>query len=447
MLARASALSDYYSVEGHGGYHLIVAIRQRPTLVGSHPLRTLRFSSPSPSIMNGHSGLLDSYTERLEGFRRSDAERDALYDEKCEDFNNEVESRRSWQSKFRTSEQALNQQKQASASSNFALAVLDGDGAIFQDFLYSQGKDGGAEAAHIVYAALRDQLQELYQDSNVSDWSIVVYVILNLQGLGNKLASENIISNPNELATFGRAFGAAQPHFNFIDVGAGKERADHKVRETLRLYLPNAQCRHVFFGPCHDKGYLPALEPYRGAYASKITLVETLGLQRISIPQAFRDKNLPSRYLATASSFQAPGGGGRLPSNARTPSMDPATTAISPPLTSTSPAPSASSQAPSASSWATIGKGTTGKSFDVSSRPAPKKRYLLLNAYDERLDPDLPKADGRAWERFTDLTQTKGRNFCNSHHLGDKCESGEYCEYLHGPKLTNGELLVLKNKA
>lgn len=127
--------------------------------------------------------------------------------------------------------------------------------------------------------------------------------------------------------------------------------------------------------------------------------------------------------------------------------MDPATTAISPPLTSTSPAPSASSQAPSASSWATIGKGTTGKSFDVSSRPAPKKRYLLLNAYDERLDPDLPKADGRAWERFTDLTQTKGRNFCNSHHLGDKCESGEYCEYLHGPKLTNGELLVLKNKA
>ena len=81
--------------------------------------------------MNGHSGTLDSYTERLEGFRRSDAERDALvaeliknyaalqlkYDEKCEDYNNEVESRRSWQSKFRTSEQALNQQKQVSVSS------------------------------------------------------------------------------------------------------------------------------------------------------------------------------------------------------------------------------------------------------------------------------------------------------------------------------------------
>ncbi|KAI7285903.1 hypothetical protein KC345_g1484 [Hortaea werneckii] len=295
-----------------------------------HPLPPLRgLSSPSRHRYERPQWDVRSYTERLEGFRKSDAERDALvaeliknhaalqlkYDEKCEDYNNEVESRRSWQSKFRSSEQALNQQKQVSGASNFALAVLDGDGAIFQDFLYSQGKDGGAEAAHI---------QRLRR-------SIVVYVILNLQGLGMKLASENIISNPNELAAFGRAFGAAQPHFNFIDVGAGKERADHK--------------------------------------------------------------------------------------------------------------------AASASSWATIGKGTTDKSFDVSSRPAPKKRYLLLNAYDERLDPDLLKADGRSWERFTDLTHTKGRNFCNNHHLGDKCESGEYCEYLHGPKLTNGELLVLKNKA
>ena len=58
------------------------------------------------------------------------------------------------------------------------------------------------------------------------------------------------------LAEFGRGFGAARPLFNFIDVGRGKERADHKIRESLRLYLPNAQCRHVFFGPCHDNGYL-----------------------------------------------------------------------------------------------------------------------------------------------------------------------------------------------
>ena len=77
--------------------------------------------------------------------------------------------------------------------------------------------------------------------------------------------------------------------FCFIDAGAGKERADHKIRETLRLYLPMAQCKHVFFGPSHDNGYIVVLERYRREYASKLTLVETrpaepgfleLGLQR-----------------------------------------------------------------------------------------------------------------------------------------------------------------------
>ena len=96
----------------------------------------------------------------------------------------------------------------------------------------------------------------MYPDSNSADWSLVVHIILNMQGLGNKLQSCGIINNQNELAAFGRAFGLAQPLFSFIDVGSGKEHADHKVRETLRLFLPNNQCKHVWFGPMHDNGYL-----------------------------------------------------------------------------------------------------------------------------------------------------------------------------------------------
>jgi len=94
--------------------------------------------------MNGHASSPMDYTSRLEDFRRSDSERDALvaellqnfqalelkYAEKCDDYNNEVESRRMWQSKAKTSEVALIEQKQASGSNNFALAVIDGDGAV-----------------------------------------------------------------------------------------------------------------------------------------------------------------------------------------------------------------------------------------------------------------------------------------------------------------------------
>jgi len=94
--------------------------------------------------MNGHASSPMDYTSRLEGFRRSDSERDAFvaellrnfqalelkYTEKCDDYNNEVESRRMWQSKAKISEVALIEQKQASGSNNFALAVIDGDGAV-----------------------------------------------------------------------------------------------------------------------------------------------------------------------------------------------------------------------------------------------------------------------------------------------------------------------------
>ncbi len=105
--------------------------------------------------MNGHASSAMDYTSRLEDFRRSDSERDALvaellqnfqalelkYTEKCDDYNNEVESRRMWQSKAKTSEVALIEQKQASGSNNFALAVIDGDGAVVSFATYWTSRD------------------------------------------------------------------------------------------------------------------------------------------------------------------------------------------------------------------------------------------------------------------------------------------------------------------
>lgn len=79
--------------------------------------------------MNGHTNQA-SYGERLEAFRKSDTERDALvaevirkyeelqlkFAEKCDDYNNEVESRRMWQNKASSHERALAEHKQASVS-------------------------------------------------------------------------------------------------------------------------------------------------------------------------------------------------------------------------------------------------------------------------------------------------------------------------------------------
>lgn len=78
-------------------------------------------------MLNGHSSST-SHEDQLQQFKKNDEARDTLirdiirnyeelqlkHREKCDDYSNEVESRRMWQGKAKDHEQALNQQKQAS---------------------------------------------------------------------------------------------------------------------------------------------------------------------------------------------------------------------------------------------------------------------------------------------------------------------------------------------
>ena len=87
------------------------------------------------------------------------------------------------------------------------------------------------------------------------------------------------------------------------------------------------------------------------------------------------------------------------------------------------------------------------ESFKQSDKEREALRpFLLLNAYDDRLDTDLPRMDPKAESRFAEQVKT-GRKYCNSFHLTGKCEAAEFCDYVHGQKLSPGELLVLKHKA
>ena len=128
-------------------------------------------------MLNGHSKPT-IYAEKLELFKQNDSARDVFiqdlirdyeelklkYDEIRNDYDNEVESRRMWQSKASLNERALAEQRQASVSvhvaivrpllrvatlvapgpsrhristayiqqgsNSFVLALIDGDGAI-----------------------------------------------------------------------------------------------------------------------------------------------------------------------------------------------------------------------------------------------------------------------------------------------------------------------------
>ncbi|KAL0764043.1 hypothetical protein CaCOL14_013370 [Colletotrichum acutatum] len=74
--------------------------------------------------------------------------------------------------------------------------------------------------------------------------------------VGNGSATESH-DHERTFIEFGRGFGRvwrAQPLFSFIDVGTGKESADHKIREMLCIMVRIGQCKLVFSGPCHDNG-------------------------------------------------------------------------------------------------------------------------------------------------------------------------------------------------
>jgi hypothetical protein len=56
------------------------------------------------------------------------------------------------------------------------------------------------------------------------------------------------VCTSEELSAFFKGFVQAHPLFDVIDVGVGKEKADHKLREHLDLFLRNPQTTKIFFG-------------------------------------------------------------------------------------------------------------------------------------------------------------------------------------------------------
>lgn len=187
--------------------------------------------------------------------------------------------------------------------------------------------------------------------------------------------------------------------------------------------------------------------------AARITLLETrpaeagfvaLGLKRIRIPQVFRSENLPSKTTPvfaptpTATPIRTP--------SASQASGTPLGSNLSKPA---SPAPSSdsTSSAAQSSTWAAVGKnGSTNKTINIASAQKPKPRCILVNAYGERVDEELPRSDPGAEARYGKRVETKGK-CCNNFYLTGTCLAGKYCDYVHSEKLTPGELLVLKHKA
>ncbi|KAL5419088.1 hypothetical protein PMIN03_000617 [Paraphaeosphaeria minitans] len=456
------------------------------------------------------------FAAQMRGFQASDDARQKLFADMLEkytilleehstlnnDYASEREIRRSYQHSVIQMQREVAETRRELEDHSFVLALIDGDGVIFQDaLLRAAGSDGGSEAASRLQHAIRDHITTLY--GNSGNWPIMVQIYVSLDKLANKLASVGLVDKPSALRTFAQGFSLNQSLFSIVDVGHGKERADHKIKEMLRTFSDNPTCRHIIFGGCHDAGYLLNLDQYKhhAHKAARITLLESTpawrgfaelpNFRRMRFDNVFRNTELPeygytvprpyapiqpnisalmqppapasvqpiartmtnptpppgfanppSGFPSTALSFPASN------SPRDTPTISsPATTASSLAVTNPTPEPTDSS------SWAAVGqKNGVPTSEKISIAPKPKsksnKKWAYYNEEEQRLDEPLPPKDKAACEAIEARMKRSGKNLCNQWHLNNgKCANGAKCHFQHEPKLTPAGLTALLYKS
>ena len=178
-------------------------------------------------------------------------------EQNVEKLKSDVESQRrngeALEKKAIVAEKQLREMKTELANP-FGLVLIDGDGYIFEEELLRGGSNGGAIAAQRLLEQIQGYFQKVNRSAN--QWKIMVRVFVNLEGLARKCSFSGIVDQPIVVREFAAAFTKAQPLFDIVDVGYGKEQADHKIRGRFELHLsffpiyvkpPNADLSRYFW--------------------------------------------------------------------------------------------------------------------------------------------------------------------------------------------------------
>ncbi|KAF8752386.1 Zinc finger protein [Rhizoctonia solani] len=155
---------------------------------------------------------------------------------------------------------------QSGAANPLLLCLIDGDGCIFNERLLVQGVDGGREAA----STLRQHIASHYGGHA----DILVHIFFNREGLGSTVKKYLGITSA-VFSAFISGFNTASPLMSMLDVGAGKEAADAKIRELMRIFVRFPHVKRVYFGGGHDNGYTSNLATLQTeGYLDKIVLLQ-----------------------------------------------------------------------------------------------------------------------------------------------------------------------------
>jgi hypothetical protein len=110
----------------------------------------------------------------------------------------------------------------------FVVTLIDGDVTLFLDAYIKDGGAGGDRAARDLRQAVFGYLKD--RPDFKHDYSILIRVYLNLQGLSRTYSEAKIISNSKVLFDFVQAFNKSHELVEIVDAGNDKEAADRKIQ-------------------------------------------------------------------------------------------------------------------------------------------------------------------------------------------------------------------------
>ncbi|KAJ7706142.1 hypothetical protein B0H17DRAFT_1035886 [Mycena rosella] len=183
------------------------------------------------------------------------------------------------------------------------LCLIDGDGHIFQKDLIVQGHTGGRQAAMLLTKGLLNYTRAI--DTQMSTRAQVwLTVYCNKTGLVETLVNQDVCTK-EQFEDFCLGFGQAAPLFSILDVGHGKEAADTKIKEYLRVFTRFPQTSLVFFGGAHDNGYTSALTSLENeGFSHKLVLLRgyrelAMELKNLKLPELTIDGIFMAHKLPT----------------------------------------------------------------------------------------------------------------------------------------------------
>ncbi|EIN08844.1 hypothetical protein PUNSTDRAFT_52310 [Punctularia strigosozonata HHB-11173 SS5] len=301
------------------------------------------------------------------------------------------------------------------------VCLIDGDGAIFTRETILQGRNGAFGAIQSLLNAIRRRSEEKHPNCDI--W---VHCVMNKRGLTGALQLTHEIVD-----TFIAACNRADPRCFMVDVGTGKEAADHRIKHLLRQHAFSPHCPMIFFGGCHDNGYAPDLRTIITAglrhklimlpgYSDIAAEIQDLQLPEERVDGLFEpQKILSPRSRNRLQSFKA------------------------------SPLPPTAAFRAEAGDEDLESVFSDGSENPLSPLPDDGLRLMLGPGAIQELENPVPESSLSPVPRADDYTFTRGGRMqekpCGKHYLLGHCPVGNKCQYYHDVELNERQIELLRS--